>query len=181
MSNIKYAATVTVALIAAGLAGCETPGITNPQAKLAAGEESPGFIDRVSSQNTVSENDAMRGALMLLDGKDTDRVFRQRVEVLKSRGIVPNRWRFTADKPITRGKLAYMIYQVCKVPGGVILALTGPTQRYCLRELQYRGFIASGAWYTPVSGMEFIAVLNRADTYLQTGEVPAIMKTAWSR
>ncbi|GAG43118.1 unnamed protein product, partial [marine sediment metagenome] len=52
------------------LSGCETPGITGAEAKLPEGEQSPAFLDRISGEETVSENDAMRGLLMLLGGQD---------------------------------------------------------------------------------------------------------------
>jgi hypothetical protein len=59
--------------------------------------------------------------------------------------------------------------------GGVILTLSGPSQRYCLRELQFRGFVSPGLPYTPVGGMEFVAVLNRAEVYRRTGEAPQVL------
>ncbi len=163
------------------LAGCEPPGITGAEAKLPEGEQSPGFLDRISSQETVSENDAMRGLLMLLSGQDEAQTFTQRVEDLQKRGVVSSSWSFQADRPITKGRLAYMIYQACKIPGGVILTLAGPSQRYCLRELQYRGMMAQGTFYTSVSGMEYVAVLSRADTWLETGDIPAIIRTSWDK
>ena len=55
------------------------------------------------------------------------------------------------------------------------LALTGPSQRYCLRELQYRGLMAPGIWYNDVTGMEYLAILTRADELRQTGKVSPII------
>jgi len=159
------------------LAGCEQPGIhSGAAATLAASEGSPAYLDRIASAKTVSENDAMRGILMLLDGEDKAATFQQRVNVLMSRKIVDPSWGFRADRPITRGKLAYMTYQACHMTGGVTLTLTGPSQRYCLLELQYLRMMTPGAMYTPVSGMEFVAVLTRADHYLQTGAVPEVIR-----
>jgi len=159
-------------------AGCATPmQITGPETTLPKDDGSPEFLDRLSSAENVTENDALRGVLMLLDGKDESDTFAKRVEALRGREIVSDRWDFDATRPLTRGKLAYMVYQACKLDGGVILTLTGPSQRYCLRELQYRGFMASGVMYTPVSGMEYIAVVTRADTYLETGELPNVLST----
>jgi len=169
------------AVLTAGLAGCESPGITGGEAALPADERSPGFIDRISSQKNVSENDAFRGMLMLLDGEDAAATFEARVQALQERDVLPAEWAFQADRPLTRGRLAYMVHQACDVPGGVTLTLLGPTQRYCLRELQYRGFVGDGALYTPISGMEYVAVMKRADTYRRTGELPTIIKTTWRR
>jgi len=163
---------VVVAASIAGGCGAAGTKIAKPQAKLPAGENSAAFFDRVSSQPTVSENDAMRGVLMLVTGKDEAATFKGRVEALQAKKIVSAGWRLDADRPVTKGRLAYMLYQACKMPGGVILTLTGPSRRYCLREFQYRRMMVRGSMFTPVTGMEFVAVLTRADIYIRTGKIP---------
>ncbi len=165
-------------------AGCSTvPGsITSAQVELPKDEGSAGYLDRIASQETVSQDDAMRGILMLLDGQDEAETFAQRVSKLRQRGIVPESWDSRGDRPITRGKMAYMVYQAANVPGGVTLTLLGPSQRYCLRELQYQGFITEeSAWYGEVTGMEFVAILTRADAFMETGEVPRVLYAAKRR
>lgn len=158
------------------LPGCDGPmgsveGKGSPLV-LPAGEDSAAYLDRLSDQSTVSENDAMRGILLLLNGKDSATSFDERKETLRERGIVSDRWSFQKDRPITRGKFAYMIYQAIKLPGGVILTVGGPNQRYCLRELTYRQFMAQGFILAPVTGMEYVGVLTRADAYHRTGKLP---------
>ena len=71
--------------------------------------------------------------------------------------------------------VAYMIHQACRAPRGVVLTLTGPSQRYCLRELQYLGMMSQGFPTTTVTGMEFVAVLTRAEEYRRTGKLPEVM------
>ena len=156
-------------------AGCQPskPNIAKGQATLPGGEDSAGFLDRMSSQRVVTQNDAMRGVWLLMNHEKDDHAdFAGRVEALRQREVVPSDWSFEADKPLTKGQLAYMIYQACHVSGGVTLTLTGPSQRYCLRELQYQRFMSSGTVFDKVPGMEFVAVLQRALSYIQTGEVP---------
>ena len=159
-----------------GLAGCGAGGggVTGGGAKLLENENSAAFLDRLSSQVNVSENDATRGILFILEGKDQAATFQQRVEILRKKKIVAERWNCDAARPITRGKLAYMVYQACEVPGGVILWVAGPNQRYCLRELQYRKMMGEGFPASPVSGMEYVAVLTRADAYRRSGKIPDV-------
>lgn len=179
MRNKARTAAAVVALgFLAGLTGCSAQAgrITGPDAKLAANEGSPAFLDRVASQRVVSQNDACRGLLMLIEGEDKTETFAQRVEKLSAKGIIAATWGQDAGRPVTKGRLAYMIYQATKIPGGVILMLTGPSQRYCLRELQYHHMMSTGTPGTTVTGLEFVAVLSRADVYRRTGEVPAIME-----
>jgi len=167
--------------VAAGLVGgCAQPGelnITGAEAKLTEGESSPAFFDRMTSQKTVSENDAMRGMLFLLDGEDKAETFRQRVETLTERGVVAASWHHRAERPLTRGKLAFMVYQACKVRGGVILTLSGPTRYYCLRELQYQGMMGKGMMWSNVTGMEYQGAIGLADEYLQNRELPDYQST----
>jgi len=144
------------------------------EAQSPAGESQPAFLDRLADQDTVSENDATSGILMVL-GEDASGPFTQRVGKLRDRKVVDGGWSFDAGRPLTKGKLAYMVYQACRMRGGVILTLSGPSQRYCLRELQFRGFVSPGLPYTPVGGMEFVAVLNRAEVYRRTGEAPQVL------
>lgn len=174
------AKTATIALaalaVAAWLSGCGGGGVAGGDAKLPADEASPGYVDRISSEKLVNENDALRGVLMLLDGRDEAESFQKRIDVLRDRKIVDPSWDHDAGRPVTKGRLAYMIYQACKIPGGLTLQITGPSQRYCLRELQYRGIIGVGNMFSKVSGMEFQAVLARADAYVQTGKIPEVLK-----
>ena len=167
------------ALLAA-LAGCgpQALRIRNGEQVLPADQGSPGFLDRVSSQPRVSENDAYRGVLMLLDGQDKDQTFQQRTENLAARGMVDRSWTHDAARPLTRGRLAYMICRACDIRGGVVLHLTGPNPWYCLKELEYQRLMAPGTIFAETTGMEFVAVLGRADVLRRTGELPPIMEVA---
>jgi hypothetical protein len=118
----------------------------------------------------------MRGVLLLTDGEDKATNFNQRIKILTEQGIVPREWDYDAERAITYGRLAYMIYRTCNLRGGVTLTLLGPSQWYALRELQYQRFIAPGALYSKVPGMEFVAVIGRSDTYLESGEVPEVLQ-----
>jgi hypothetical protein len=169
--NVKRL-TVLFILAAVG-AGCGTPGqVANGVATLPEDKNSALFIHRLSSVETVSENDALRGVLMLMDGEDSAETFQQRIDNLSERNILGSSWDFDATRALTRGRLAYMIYQATDIPGGVTLTLMGPSQRYCLRELRYRGMMGDGWLLGEVTGLEFISALSRADTYMQTGQVP---------
>ena len=168
-----------VALLGA-VGGCSFyvgPETLGPAEPLPEGELSPAFLDRMASATHVSEDDGLRGMLLLLDGKDEATTFDERVAQLRRRKIVAQRWDCRPGRALTRGRLAYMIYQADGVPGGLILRLTGPSQRYCLRELEYRGIMSKGGRTSRVTGMEFVAVLSRAAELAQAGEVPDYMST----
>jgi hypothetical protein len=176
MTMRRIIALAAVASLGAAAGGCSgPPRITMGEAVLPEDEGSPGFLDRVASLEVVSENDAMRGMLLLMDGQDPATEFSQRVGMLIEREVVPSIWDFQANRPLTKGRLAYMVHQACDAPEGLILAVAGPSERYCLRELQYRGMMSQGFVTTQVSGMEFVAVLTRADSYRRTGALPEVI------
>jgi len=175
LSALRHVWPVIALVLIGSLVGCGAPGGVQVAAggkELPAAEDSAEFIDRVSSQSSVSENDAARGILLLMDGKDTAPNFQKRVEVLTARRVVDSRWDFQPARPITKGKFAYMICQAGGVPGGVMMSVLGPTRRYCLRELQFRDVMVQGSIFTPVTGLEYISVLTRADVYKRTGKFP---------
>jgi len=171
----------TVGILAAALAfsavacdgGPRELKIADGDAKLTAAD-SAAFLDGLSGRTRVSEADAMKGMLLLL-GEEQETTFAKAVATLKRRGVVSGAWDFQADRHMTKGKVAYMIYRACGVRGGVTLTLLGPSQRYCLKELQYQGLMTAGLPYNKVSGMEYVGVLTRADEYRQTGKVSKVL------
>ncbi|MCE5325337.1 MAG: hypothetical protein LLG01_02875 [Planctomycetaceae bacterium] len=163
------------AVVAAACAGCQSPDRIAAAANLPPGEDSAAFLDRMSSQPAVSENDAFRGMLMVIEGQDKTADFRQRADALIARGVVSRQWDLDATRPLTRGQLAYMVCQACDIRGGVIMHLSGPSTRYCLRELQFHTMMGEGVEYNPVTGMEYVAVLNRAEIYRRTGKFPNLV------
>jgi hypothetical protein len=172
MRNAMRHTTMLLALAGLLAGGCDrSMDVTAGEAKLPPDEDSAGFLDRMSSTPTVSENDAARGVLMLA-GEAPVETFGRRVEMLLARQLANKMWDFDASRPITRGKLAYMVYQAADMPGGVMLTLTGPSCRYCLRELQYRKVMGPGTMFSPVTGLELVAVLDRADRFRRTGYMP---------
>jgi len=174
-STERWMRATLVLALAASLGGCGAQGgITGGEAPGVASENSAEYLDRMSSQETVTENDALSGMLMLLDGQDQAKTFAQRVESLQKRQILAPAWSHDANRATTRGRLAYMISQATRIEGGIILRVCGPSQRYCLRELQYVEMMGPGTARGDITGMELVAVITRADVYIRTGEIPNI-------
>jgi hypothetical protein len=172
---MKRAPLILLGLLAA--AGCRHaagPMMVQGDVKL-GGTDSAEYLDTLSSRETVTEAGAVEGILLLL-GKEQKTTFAEAVAFLKEREIVGPRWSFRADRDVTKGRVAYMVYQACDLKGGLTLTLTGPSPRYCLKELQYLGLMTEGQTYNTVTGMEYVAILARADELRQTGQVSDVMK-----
>ena len=160
-------------LLAACQAPPPAPAIVNGPLKLSA-KASAEYLDRISAQSHVGEAEAFQGVLMVL-GVNRDMTFEEAVKLLRQRKLVGEDWDFRADRPITKGKVAYLFYKALSVRGGVTLTLLGPNPWYCLKELQYRGWMTPGMSYNSVTGMEFVAILARMDELRQTGKVSEVM------
>jgi hypothetical protein len=171
---------ILAAVGAALLAGCSGGQIETGPEPLPANDDSATFLNALADEPTVSEDQALQGILLMIDGADTNASFDGRVSALRQRGIAPGDWDFAQSRPLTRGRLAYMAYQAAGMDGGVITALAGPSQRYCLREMEYRKMMAPGPGYVPVTGMEYVAVLSRAHAWMTTGEVPIVLQPSQS-
>jgi hypothetical protein len=175
----KTIRTTTALLVCAmgwGINGCCNYHASAPvstKSVIPEGEDSADFLDRASELEIVDMDNALHGLSLLVDGQDTHPDFQSRVDKMSEKGLVPSDWSLSAKQPLTKGELAYMAYQACGIKEkGLVLSLFGPNRRYCLRELQYRGMMAPGGESMRVTGMEFVAVITRADTYKRTGLFP---------
>jgi len=157
---------------------CQRPGaapaVENGDVML-SGADSAEFLDRMSSRATVTEAEALEGIRLVLQKEDKVS-FAKAIDELQADGIVSKQWRFKADGHATKGLVAYMVYKVCNIPGGLTLTVFGPSRRYCLKELQFRGLMGEGLSYNTVTGMEFVSVLTRADEYRETGKVSRVLR-----
>ena len=173
MKMIMVLPALVTGLAINGCSTCGTPVQADKTIVVPANENSADFLDRASEMQVMDIDNAMHGMCLLLEGQDHYKEFQARLDVLKQRGLVAPGWTLSAGQPLTKGQLAYMVYQACGVKEkGVTLALFGPTRRYCLRELQYQGMMAEGDECMPVTGMEYVAVMTRADVYKRTGKFP---------
>jgi len=176
LTSQRYYLVLAGLAITAVLSGCAPAELTvsGQDAKLSGEENSAAFLDRISSLDTITQNDALRGILML-EGAGTVDTFKQRVDLLIEKNILPPTGAYDAQAELSRGQMAKLICSACKIKGSVIMRLTGYTERYCLRELQYREMIVRGSGNTKISGMEFASVLTRAATYKQTQKYPDLV------
>ncbi len=173
---MKYAYGTVLLVALAASYGCQVgagPKVAGGEAKLRAAD-SAAFLDELAASPNVTEAQALRGVLLLL-GEAGETTFAEAIGKLSQQKVVNPSWEFRADRPITKGRLAYMVYQACAVKGGVTLTLLGPSCRYCFKELQYRGLMTPGVVYAPVTGMECVGVLARADELRRTGRVSRVL------
>lgn len=121
--------------------------------------------------------------------------FEEVVSELKKKGIAGKRWRYKADKKLTRGIMAYMICNVLDIKGGLTMHAIDATQRftsficrklgakddlalpdlgmakrYAFLEFQQRKLVPPGNKKTYISGHDLLAMLYRVEQYVKAAE-----------
>jgi hypothetical protein len=77
-----------------------------------------------------------------------------------------------------RGTLAMALAVHCKIEGGVIMQLAGPSPRYASRELAYLGILSPGSEQQTMTGAEFMSIMSKAQDYLLLQEYEATQAKA---
>ncbi len=167
---------LAVVMLVVSLGGCAPAGVKGVRAfedlPEAEGEvmSDAQFLFDLSKKKYCSTDDAYRGMLYLIDGKDTSKDFEERTARLAMRGVVKKNWRHSCNEVVTKGKVAYMLVRALEVRGGVMYNVTNASPRYSLRELIFNGIIKDGTEHSKLSGAEYVGILGRAEDCRQPGE-----------
>lgn len=158
-----------IVLATACLAGCAprvavTPAMDHNQL------DSLALLHYMAGQPAVTNDEACRAVLVLVDGTETPGTFDTRRQALESRGIVRAEWGLQANDAVDRGTLAYMIFKGCGVRHGMNTWLSQGSglgdRRYALRRCTQEDIMPYGLPYQIPTGGEVVRALARADDYL---------------
>jgi hypothetical protein len=159
---------VTMIMLFCCVPGCATSRAPEPLARTIE-QDTPAsrmsFWHRMTDQPVACNDDAFHGLLLYADKSDPSASYADRVEKLKARGWLSKSFDRPADEAVTRGTLAVAIVKILKLRGGWVLLLTGPTPRYAVRELVYRGVYPQSSPQQTFSGLEFIGIIGRVEDF----------------
>ena len=118
--------------------------------------------------------------------------FEEVVLALKKKEIVDGRWKYAADKTLTRAIMAYMIFKVLDMKGGFTMHVAegvgrftsfvcrklgisddftvpdiGIGRRYAFLEFQFKGIIPQGNKRTFLTGHDLMAIMYRLEQYIK--------------
>ena len=139
-------------------------------------EETLDYWDVLETQSITTNNDALHGLILFVDGDDglletyPERVTRAReLGWMSSTGEVP-----PAQDSATVGLIAVAGCHILDIQGGLSMTLWGKTPRYCLRELVHISVLPGIGEHEALSGAEFIA-------YIDALEQRQRVDAAWKR
>jgi hypothetical protein len=157
------------------LAGCQVARDRHPMdAKLYGNDVDTQmeFWHTLALRRLATNNEAFHGILLYFDSTDPADNYDARVQLLKSRKLLPPDFAGPADEAVTRGTLAVPIVRALNLKGGVMMAAVGATPRYATRELQYQGLYPTSSPNQIFSGAEFVGIIGKLDDFQQGNPAP---------
>jgi len=125
------------------------------------------FFNQLIKKGEATREDACRAVAVMLKlpeamGK-SDPLF----EVLKERGIIPQRWRFNPDDPAIQGFTCYLFIRALGIRGGFITRLFGLRGRTAYLEAVNKRLTPATGDRTTISGGELITILQRSSRLMR--------------
>lgn len=133
-----------------------------------AARDGPRFWAELAQQRIATNDDALHAILLLLDDVDDCPDYRTRLTTLRSRGVIPNSSSFDApaNQAVGRGALAVALTRILGIRGGITMSLLGTSERYAVRELEFRDLFPPSTPNQIFSGGELVGVLDRVYSYV---------------
>ncbi len=163
------------------------------QSKGASAEENV-YRDLVD-KGVATYEDGCRAISYFVDVPENTMTFEELVVELKKKGIIGKRWKYKAEKPVTRGIMAYMVCRVLNIKGGLSMRTIDTTKRftrlicsklgikgdfglpdigigkrYAYLELQNMGLVPTGQKKTFLTGHDLLALMYRIEQYIKARE-----------
>ena len=154
--------------LVAAMAGCQTSIDTNPVNTEYNPEDSLASIDfwhEVADRPICSNNEALHGLILLDEGKDISKNYKQRLLLLKAKGYLPDSFDAPPNQAVQRGTVAQILCHILKVKGGLTMRLIGPHPRYATRELIFLEIFPPCTPNQSMSGIEYVEAISRAESY----------------
>lgn len=161
--------------------GCQSAHETRPlAAKLYANDTDAQleFWHTLAERKIATNDEALHGMLLYLDGKDPANSYTDRVKAMKSRKLLAADFAGAADDAATRGTLSVPIVKALQIKGGLVMQLVGPTPRYATRELQFMGLYPASSTNQIFSGTEFVGIIGKLDDYQHGNPAPVTNRLA---
>ncbi len=132
------------------------------------------FWHTLATRPVTSNDEAFHGLLLFQDGQDKASDYAGRVQILRSRKMLPTGFNEPADQAVSRGTLAVAVCRILNMKGGLMMNLTGGSSpRYAVRELQYVEVYPLSSPQQAFSGNEFLGIIGRIEDY-QRGTASAM-------
>ena len=174
VSNLARWGGAVVILVAAIALGSFAQDAQDPVPEAEASQTR--FLRKMYATDRTSYGDAARLVHSLVKGEHSTDGFDQIDGDLKRRGVADPSWSLGENDKLTRGVLAYMLVKALDIKGGATMRIFGVSERYALRETNYRKLLTGKFRGEFVSGRELIDVIQRASIWKEEGSIDSLLK-----
>jgi hypothetical protein len=154
-----------------------------------------GIYRELADRGIATYEDGCRAISYFVDVPENTMTFEELVAELKKKGTIGKRWKYKAEKPLTRGIMAYMICKVLNIKGGLTMRAIditkrftglirkklkikdglavpdfGMYKRYAHLEVQYMGLEPTGNKKTYLTGHDLLAMMYRIEQHIKVEE-----------
>jgi hypothetical protein len=150
------------------LVGCHSAHVAEPLTQKFGGnapEAQMDFWHALGERPVTCNDEAFHGLLLYVDGQDPANDYAGRVDLLKSRRMLPQHFDKPAEEAVQRGVLAAAIARALNIKGGLTMHLLGPLPRYATRELMYAGIYPPSSARQTFSGAEFLGIMGKVEDW----------------
>ncbi|MHC4993687.1 MAG: hypothetical protein ACYTGQ_01410 [Planctomycetota bacterium] len=123
------------------------------------------FWHQLSERTIVSNDEAFHAVLLFVDSDDPAGSYDERVELLKSRGMLRGDFDAPSSQAVTRGDLAVTLMRGMGIRGGVMARLFPQSPRYATRELAYLNIYPVSSPHQTFTGPQLLGVIAVAEDY----------------
>ena len=124
------------------------------------------FWHELPGRSAVSNNEGLHGVILFFEGEDTTVSYEGRVDHLKNKGWLEEKFDEPEDMAMQRGLLSHVLCRAMEIKGGVMMRLTKGNPRYAYKELVYLGVMPDGSGQMVLDGLDYVGVISRAQDWL---------------
>ena len=135
--------------------------------KHAGADMSLEFWDELAKVPSVSNRDALHAVMLSVAGAPDVEGFKAELKLAQERG-----WVSGALAPEETAKVGWIAKGVCietGIKGGLTMRVFGPSARYCVRDLNGRGWLPNMSTAQTISGLQLVALLSKAGEQEEEG------------
>ncbi|MFQ5957150.1 MAG: hypothetical protein ACE5KK_05205, partial [Candidatus Brocadiales bacterium] len=102
------------------------------------------FLRELPYKGIATYEDGCMAMAVLMKIEPSDNSFESVTKALQEKKVVSGKWKVEADRPLTWGRISYMMCKVLGIKGGLSMRLFGVSDRYAYRECVSKDLMPHG-------------------------------------
>jgi hypothetical protein len=133
-------------------------------------QKSSSFFKDVYEKPQARNSDLIKACAMIITGDSAILPFHDALNLLKDRGLIPEKWDLKKDDPINKGFMCNVLFRVIRhktgYRGGINIRSCGVSDRYAYKELLHLDIASSGGSGKTLTGGDLVASFTKADNFI---------------